>query len=96
MKTYFYLACFDVQDDKLRRLVVKELLEYGCRVQGSVFELAIAESDLNQLTQKLKSYCDDFDDPANIRFYRISRRDLQYTVALDEAKIMDFVTYKVL
>lgn len=96
MNVYFYLACFDVQDDKLRRLVVKALLEYGYRIQGSVFELAISESELQQLTQKLTKYCDDFDDPANIRFYRLSRKDLQHAVALDAAKIMDFVTYKVL
>ncbi len=96
MAVYFYLACFDVQDDKLRRKVVKALLRHGYRIQGSVFEPAPSPRKLNQLTQDLQTYCEQFDDPANIRFYRLSRNDLQYAIALDEAKIMDFLTYKVL
>lgn len=36
----FYLVCFDIVDDKMRRRAVKILLEYGVRVQKSVFECA--------------------------------------------------------
>ncbi len=96
MAVYFYLACFDVQNDKLRRKVVKALLCHGYRIQGSVFELALSVKELNRLTEKLQAYCQQFDDPANIRFYRLSRKDLQHAIALDKAKIMDFPSYKVL
>lgn len=96
MGVYFYLACFDVQDDKLRRKVVKALLRHGYRIQGSVFELSLSSQELHKLTVELRNYCHDFDDPANIRFYRQSRKDLVHAVALNEAKIMDFLAYKVL
>lgn len=93
---YFYLACFDLQHDKLRRLVVKELLVYGSRVQGSVFEIAIKPQELKALTKRLNTLCKRYQDPANIRFYRLSRSDLKHVQTLNQAPVMDFPSYKVI
>lgn len=62
-----YLVCFDITDDKNRDRVGRELLAYGNRVQKSVFEILVRESDeLNEIREKLLPLLEDGDD---LRFY---------------------------
>ncbi|MCX7111685.1 MAG: CRISPR-associated endonuclease Cas2 [Proteobacteria bacterium] len=66
---HFYLACFDISDDKNRDRAGKELLTYGERVQKSVFEIALRHpQDLAAIRQKLAPLMEDGDD---LRFYRL-------------------------
>ena len=68
MKTY--LACFDIQDDRTRRLVGKLLLRYGERVQYSVFEVAFRQpSELERLKQEAQALLEEGDD---LRFYYLN------------------------
>ena len=70
----YYLVCFDVSDNKLRRRVVDILLSYGQRVQESVFEVVFnnasvlkkAKLDITELISKSN------DVAANVRFYYLN------------------------
>lgn len=46
------LICFDISDKKRLRKTANVLLDYGKRVQHSIFECHIKNKDLNNLTKK--------------------------------------------
>lgn len=78
-----YLVCFDIQDDKSRRRVGKELLKHGRRVQYSVFEVAFKQANqLDNLKPRLKKHLEPGDD---LRFYFLPKiaRDSSYTIEDD-------------
>jgi len=64
------LVCFDIVDDKVRRMAVKIIEEYGSRVQKSVFECSqITEEQFLRMRNQLEECIDAIDD--TVRFYRI-------------------------
>jgi len=87
----YYLACFDVHHDRLRYRVVKELMRHGFRVQHSVFELAMRNAtQMRQLCGRLSRLCRQYEDSANIRFYRMNSNTLRDSFSLDGTEIMDY------
>ena len=66
----FYLACYDIPEDRLRAQVAKILGEYGNRIQYSVFELMIeSESVLDELRVKIRHEVQE--DICSLNFYRL-------------------------
>ena len=64
-----YTVCFDITEDRVRTRVGKRLLQFGDRVQKSVFEIQIASlQELQRLREELREEIEDGDD---IRFYRL-------------------------
>ena len=64
-----YLVCFDITDDRIRDKVGKALLEYGDRVQKSVFEIVLRRpEELQGIRDRLRPLLEDGDD---LRFYRL-------------------------
>ncbi len=63
------LVCFDITDDRIRDQVGKALLEYGDRVQKSVFEIVLRRpEELQDIRDRLRPLLEDGDD---LRFYRL-------------------------
>ena len=57
-----YLVCYDISDDGRRQQVSELLLDYGTRLQESVFQ-CILESDLaDQMRQRLEHTIDAASD----------------------------------
>jgi CRISPR-associated protein Cas2 len=50
----FYVVSYDIPDDKRRLQVAKALLDFGTRVQYSVFECVMEESSTVELTNRLQ------------------------------------------
>ena len=50
-----YLVTYDVSSDRLRERVSRVLEAFGARVQGSVFEVRIPESQLPELQASLSA-----------------------------------------
>lgn len=68
----FYLVCFDIVDDKIRRRAVKVLGGYGVRVQKSVFECPNLSPDrFTKLRNELDELIDHAED--TFRFYPLCR-----------------------
>ncbi|MGY0615620.1 CRISPR-associated endonuclease Cas2 [Vibrio sp. FJH11] len=66
------LACFDIEDDKIRRKVGNKLGEYGNRVQKSVFEVVFKHNnEASSVFEELDAIVEDGDD---IRFYPLCER----------------------
>jgi CRISPR-associated protein Cas2 len=65
----FYMVSYDITANDSRRRVQKILEGFGERVQYSVFECAISESQYKRLTEKIASTIDKESD--SVRYYRM-------------------------
>jgi CRISPR-associated protein Cas2 len=66
-----YLIAFDIVDDRVRYRAVKVLLEYGYRVQKSVFEAFLSAESRDECAEKLTTVIDEKTD--SVRFYPLCR-----------------------
>lgn len=65
-----YLITYDIKDNKRRCLVANELQGYGRRIQYSVFECFLSDSNLKNLVKKIEEIIDKDD---NVRIYPINK-----------------------
>ena len=64
------VVAFDVSDDRARAKVAKCLLEYGQRVQKSVFECPdLTEAQYFRMRSRLEGLIDS--EPDSLRYYRL-------------------------
>ncbi len=66
-----YMICYDITSDNRRKRVQKILEGYGDRVQYSVFECNISDTQSKKLRKKILSYINDKSD--GVIFYPICR-----------------------
>jgi len=69
-----YLVSYDIASNKIRNKVAKNLLNYGKRVQYSVFECDIDAQRCEKLYKELEKITGGTED-GNIRFYYINSAD---------------------
>ncbi len=65
----FYIISYDIPDDKHRQKIAKILLDFGNRVQYSVFETILTIELLEKMIARLKKVVCDEED--SIRIYRL-------------------------
>jgi CRISPR-associated protein Cas2 len=70
----FVVITYDVSNDKRRARVAKCLLDFGRRVQWSVFEAVLDEKKLLELKRKLEKVIDMERD--SVRYYFLCQRCL--------------------
>lgn len=71
-----YLICYDMTSNRKRRKAAEILLDYGRRVQYSVFECEISRKQFEVLYAKLADLSEGMDD-GNIRIYQIAKEEMQ-------------------
>lgn len=76
-----YIVSYDITVDKLRNKIAKTLLNYGRRVQYSVFECDITKEQYRELYQKLAQLMTE-DVMGSIRFYYICENCAKKIVVL--------------
>jgi CRISPR-associated protein Cas2 len=64
----FYIVSYDIPDDKKRDRIAKTLLDFGTRVQYSVFECIMDDKLLEKLTAKLNKIISEED---SVRIYTL-------------------------
>ncbi len=89
----FVVISYDISDDGTRTKVANLLLDYGTRVQYSVFELLIDERKLDELVERLKPFpeCSD-----SIRVYQICEGCLKKAVLLGRGEFMEEVGFHII
>jgi CRISPR-associated protein Cas2 len=70
----FFIISYDIVSDRKRSGVAKVLLDYGNRVQKSVFECVITDKQLIELREKVEKLMDF--DTDSVRYYRICQKCL--------------------
>jgi len=81
----FVVIAYDCTDDSRRLRVAKVLLDYGYRVQYSVFEADLDEDLLKELIKRLSSQIDPRED--SVRIYRICQRCLTQIHLVGQAQL---------
>lgn len=71
-KGVYIVVSYDIVDDKKRRDVSNLLLDYGMRVQKSVFECIVDEYRYIEMKQRIEEIVDMEND--SVRFYYICER----------------------
>ena len=66
----YYIICYDIEETKKRTKLAKWLLNYGVRVQKSVFEAYLDEETLGDMIEGAKQYIASVD---SLRVYSISK-----------------------
>lgn len=90
----FYLVCFDIVDDKKRRLVVKIIKNHGTRVQKSVFECAdLTESRFLRMKDDIEQVIDHLND--SVRYYSLCKHCLEQMEYSGLGEIPRMVDYEV-
>lgn len=67
----FIVVAYDIEDDKKRRNVVKLLQPWGVRVNKSVFECFLSDTELEKLKKKLIKIVKKWEDV--ILFYPLCK-----------------------
>lgn len=62
VKKQFYVVAYDVSDDKRRAKVVKVLQKYGKRINLSVFECMLSDSQFKNLKESIMKVSDRKND----------------------------------
>lgn len=86
------LVTYDVQTEtragqKRLRQVARLCMDYGQRVQNSVFECVITEVQLVELQNKLAKTMDTVND--SIRIYYLSRNENRRIITLGKSEVID-------
>ena len=86
-----YTIAFDVADDRVRYRVVKTLLEYGYRVQKSVFEGYLSQCDVTECIAKLDAIIDK--DTDSVRVYPLCKKCEEQVTILGTGKKIEQLEY---
>ncbi|RMG61041.1 MAG: CRISPR-associated endonuclease Cas2 [Deltaproteobacteria bacterium] len=72
MGKLFVVVSYDVSDDRKRRKLAKFLLDYGKRVQKSVFEVVASRKSVEKMKRRARKFIDEETD--SIRYYTLCGR----------------------
>ena len=67
----FYIISYDISDDKRRQKIAKILLDFGNRVQYSVFEAILTNELLKKMVSRLRRVTSEEED--SIRIYQLCK-----------------------
>ena len=88
----YVVISYDISDDKKRNKVANMLLDYGTRVQYSVFECLIDAKTLEKLVERLKPLPEKND---SIRIYQICGTCLKKVVMLGKAVLTKVASFHI-
>ena len=80
----FYIVSYDIPDDKKRAKVAKTMLDFGTRVQYSVFECIMEEKLLEKMTAKLTKMVSAED---SVRIYALCAKCEKVVTVLGDGEI---------
>ncbi len=88
----FIVVSYDISDDKRRIKIMKQMENFGRRVQYSVFECELKPDQLTLLKERLEPHLEKRQD--SVRFYYLSERDVRRIETLaGKGVIRDPITY---
>jgi len=86
----FVVISYDISDDGLRKKVANILLDYGVRVQYSVFECLVDAKTLDKIIVMLSPFTEGND---SIRFYQVCEACLKKMVLLGSGEVTEEVMF---
>ncbi len=81
----FVVVSYDIPNDRRRTRVARVLLDYGSRVQYSVFECRIEAKHYERMCARLKKEIDEKED--SVRFYQLCQACLKTVKIIGQGQI---------
>ena len=81
----FVVVSYDIPNDRRRNRVARILLDYGSRVQYSVFECRIESKHYDRMLVRLRKEIDEEED--KVRFYHLCQACLKNVKILGTGEI---------
>ena len=88
----YLLVFYDISDAKRLRQVAKTLLNYGTRIQNSVFEMKIKQKEVNKLQKQLEKIIKGKD---RVHYYPLCNKDLKKRKADGQASVYIIPNYAI-
>ena len=88
----YLLVFYDISDAKRLRQVAKTLLNYGTRIQNSVFEMKIKQKEVNKLQKQLEKIIKGKD---RVHYYSLCNKDLKKRKADGQASVYIIPNYAI-
>ncbi len=70
----FVVASYDIPDDRRRTRMANILMDFGKRIQYSVFECVLSEEQLREMLRRVERVVEPQED--RVRIYRLCRQCL--------------------
>lgn len=83
-----YVICYDISSDKIRKKTADTLLEYGKRIQYSVFECDLNKKEFRQLYKKLCELSTKIEE-GSIRIYWLCSNCMEKAYTIGTVKEAD-------
>lgn len=83
----FYIVSYDIPDDKRRLRVAKLVLDYGTRVQYSVFECNLDDRQREEMGKRLEDVISLAED--RLRIYPLCANCKREVVLMGEGKLTE-------
>ena len=80
------LIIYDIRDPKRLTRIAKIMIDYGIRVQKSVFEASLDNKSLNRLRRRVKAVMEEED---YVVFFTICERDWQKKIKYGPANFVE-------
>ncbi|MBC7252295.1 MAG: CRISPR-associated endonuclease Cas2 [Anaerolineae bacterium] len=81
----FVVISYDIPDDRRRTRVANTLLDYGTRVQYSVFEVNLRPQQFRELREELEKLVKPEED--SLRFYHLCAECLRRVEIVGEGRV---------
>lgn len=83
----FILVSYDIVDDKRRKKICDTILDFGDRVQYSVFEMDIDENQLIMMKNRISRYVNLEED--SIRIYKLCNSCLEKIEIIGQGEVLE-------
>ena len=83
-----HVVVYDINDDAIRHRIASLLEGFGRRVQESVFECAVDERQLREMTERLRKELRS-EDKGQVRIYRVCAGCVRASFGLGTMKPVD-------
>lgn len=80
------IATYDISDPKRLKAIADTMMDYGTRVQKSIFEIEIGRKSFKQLKRRVELVIDPLSD--NVKFYERCKRCQNHVIVFGEGEIM--------
>lgn len=84
----FCVVCYDISSDKNRTILFKTMKKYGLRIQLSVFEGDLTDSQVESMAGEVEGYVDPATD--SLRIYMICSTCKGQARTFGKGEISDF------
>jgi CRISPR-associated protein Cas2 len=81
-----YVVCYDIADDRRRERVAKALLDFGQRIQESVFVADLDDELAKRMQERLRALLERDQPDEKVHLFRLCRQCAESGVCLGAAE----------